>query len=137
ELYLEDTLAPKPDPAYCADCKRDTAEQFFGIHDLANDTQQAAADPLSVQPTLPIQCFSAVMSLRPSGRSYHYAGCRSATDWTHGRHVEPCVSSNLAGTMQTALQQTMNCLGVNEKEVFSLFGWDSHFQINLWNSGGV
>jgi hypothetical protein len=83
------------------------------------------------------------MDMRPSGKGFNYTTCNS--DESKPSHSTlprtptppPCIEPLLTDTVQSAFNSTMNCLGLDQKEIFSLIGWESHFQINLYNSGGT
>jgi hypothetical protein len=143
DSYLQPYLARKADPDYCPTCGiKDPTAAPASVVALAEDSESAIgrqAAPLSAQPPLPQACFVESMKMRPSGRSYHYATCETNQSKTKDRPrlPPPCVTDSLVKPMQSALAQTMSCLGVDQREVFSLFGWESHYQVNLHNPGGI
>ena len=143
EMYLEPYLAQKPDPGFCGQCARDAANQFFGIQNLLNNTRAVAStqeEAVSKQPPLPEACFVSSMNLRPAGYGFKYTVCETPQSKpTHARPAlpPPCVTHTLTNSVQTALASSMNCLGIDQHEVFSLFGWESHYQMNIHYSGGI
>jgi hypothetical protein len=144
-LYLEPYLARKAQPSDCASCNNEAGalNQSAAVSNLTGDNSlqaiAAQGDPLSSQEPLPEACFIESMKMRPVGPSYHYATCESKTSHAKDRPAlpPPCVTNALVKPVQNALAQTMSCLGIDQHEVFSLFGWESHYQVNIHNQGGI
>jgi hypothetical protein len=142
-LYLEPVIDKTKDPVVCDNCRKEALE-FMNLHDLAAQTAKITdvnfpMNSLYNQAPLSQACFVDSMKMRPQGPAFNYTSCKSDGDVAKSeiQKSPPCVTEGLANSVQQALQGTMSCLGVDQKEVFSLFGWESHYQVNLYNSGGI
>lgn len=48
----------------------------------------------------------------------------------------PCVSPRYVSLVYNSFTQSMRCLGLNEKELFPVFGIESYYEMNIGNTGG-
>jgi hypothetical protein len=133
--YL-DTQLKDPTTSDCAACSVGAGEFFSSLRSLGEDSHHVSTEDRA----LPLECFDAVMAQRPPAtRNFRYGVCQSPTSrpvFQKGGHPipVPCINPALLKVVQTALAETSECIGVDQKEIFATFGWESHFQPNLASS---
>jgi hypothetical protein len=133
--YL-DTQLKDPATPDCATCSTGSGEFFSSLRTLVEDSHQVSTEDHA----LPLECFESVMAQRPPAtRNYRYGVCQSPTSspvfQKDGHPIPaPCINPGLLKVVQTALAETSECMGVDQKEIFATFGWESHFQPNLASS---
>ena len=133
--YL-DTQLKDPASPYCAVCSLKAGEFFSSLRSLVEDSHRISTE----DHVLPLECFESVMAQRPPATTnYRYGVCQSPTStpiFQKGGHPipVPCINPGLLKVVQTALAETSECMGVDQKEIFATFGWESHFQPNLASS---
>jgi hypothetical protein len=137
--YL-DTQLRDPASQSCPDCGNNaSSDPFSSLDGLVRDTRDMAIADHS----LPLACFQSVMENRPSASTdYRYGVCDSATSrpqFRKGGHLvpAPCVNTGLLQAVQSAFAETTECTGVDQKEVFATFGWESRFQPNIASARGI
>ena len=149
----------------CQTGKNDYLESVIGSalpHDLASAVNcpvpDGAPDPKAVTQIqtllegiggqkIPPECILAAMEHAPlSGGSYdRYGVCDSETSAVRTKELNckghcsiprPCLSSRYLTLVYDSFVKSMQCLGIDPKETFPMFGVESGFQVNIGDPGG-